>query len=747
MRKNINIKSLPEKLEISVSALGFYRFFVNGTELTKGILAPYISNPDHVNYYDTYDIAPYLKLGDNVLGFILGNGMKNCIGGEVWEHEKAAFRGAPAIAFSLELDGELITADESIKCHPSPITFDDLRMGCHYDARKEIADWCSPEYDDSGWYNACFAETARGEAVESTDIKIIEERELKAVSIKKARLDDTYACDRPQLYKNVEPFYPIEYDGYLYDFGENNAGVETLTLRNTKPGQVVQLQPCEYINAKGEPSYNNCFFYPDGFVQHDIYICKGADEESFTPSFTYHGFRYIHISGITEEQATEDALVYKVCHSEMGKRGGFSCSDEVLNSLYDMCRRSDLANFYYFPTDCPHREKQGWTGDVTVSCEHMLLEFTVEKLLAEFMRNVRASQKPTGAISCVVPTGGRGYGWGSGPIWDSILGEVPYQVYRYTGDKKILKDNATALMHYLQFAAFKKNSSGLVEYGLGDWVKPESELPTASVEFVDSVMIYALCCQALHIFGVLNMPLEMLYARHFARALHLCIRKKYIDNEAALANGGIMTAQVLALQFDLFDEDRSQAAADNLVKAIKENGDCHDCGMIGVRYLYHVLSRFGYADYAADLIRSCSPTGYGSFVESGLSTLPESFSWQEQDGNPKPWMSLNHHFLGDISHWFSESVAGIVVNPECDDASRVDVEPHFIRDIGCANAYFDNEYGRISVAWERIDANRIKLALESTNALHGIVTLPDGYVFENGKTQCDLKSGKFVVTK
>ncbi len=173
MRKKLSLENAPESAKIAVSALGFYRFFVNGTELTKGILAPYISNPDHLDYYDVYDIAPYLNKGDNVLGFILGNSMKNCIGGEVWEHENAPFRGAPSVGFTLLVDGEEINADESIKCAPSPIRFDDLRMDCHYDARLEIVGWCSLDFDDSDWNNAVFAEFARGERVEATEHRII----------------------------------------------------------------------------------------------------------------------------------------------------------------------------------------------------------------------------------------------------------------------------------------------------------------------------------------------------------------------------------------------------------------------------------------------------------------------------------------------------------------------------------------------------------------------------------------------
>lgn len=205
--------------------------------------------------------------------------------------------------------------------------------------------------------------------------------------------------------------------GWLYDFGVNTAGIETLRIKGER-GQQIDLQFAEYINPDGELDYGNLGFYPDGFVQRDVYILKGEGEEVFEPQFTYHGARYCLVLGLTDEQATEELLTFDICASAIGDRGDFRCSDDTVNKLQVMTRNSDLSNFYYFPTDCPHREKNGWTGDASVSCEQLSLNFAPEKSYKEWLRNIRKTQKETGELPGIIPTGGWGYEWGNGPAWD-----------------------------------------------------------------------------------------------------------------------------------------------------------------------------------------------------------------------------------------------------------------------------------------------------------------------------------------
>ena len=171
----------------------------------------------------------------------------------------------------------------------------------------------------------------------------------------------------------------------------------------------------------------------------------------YEPSFCYFGFRYVLVSGITGEQAKSLRLTYIVCHSDIKRTGDFSCSDEIANRLYEACIRSDLANFYYFPTDCPHREKNGWTGDAAMSAVQIMYNFEAGKSLSVWMDNIRKAQRQSGEIPGIIPTSGWGFKWGNGPAWDSVLVSVPAAVYDFTGNDKILNDNADAIWKYIEY--------------------------------------------------------------------------------------------------------------------------------------------------------------------------------------------------------------------------------------------------------------------------------------------------------
>ena len=178
-------------------------------------------------------------------------------------------------------------------------------------------------------------------------------------------------------------------------------------------------------------------------VQDSCYICRGGGEETYMPSFTYYGFRYAYVRGIKEEQAVPELLTYHICGGAFEENGSFSCSDETANQLQAMTRRATLSNFLWFPTDCPHREKNGWTGDAALSAEHMLLNLSVEDSLREWLRNVEAAQAPDGGLPGIVPTGG--WGFGNGPAWDQVIVEIPFCLFKLRGDLDTAREAACLL--------------------------------------------------------------------------------------------------------------------------------------------------------------------------------------------------------------------------------------------------------------------------------------------------------------
>ncbi len=739
-RKSFIIYDKPEKCTVTLTGLGFYDVYINGRKITKGLLAPYISNPDDIVYYDEYDITDYVAEGKNVLGIHLGNGMQNALGGQIWDFDIASFRGAPRTAFCIEITNkggsvDRIEADRTVKTAPSPVLFDDLRCGCHYDARKEIKDWSQIKYVDDFWNDAELAETPRGEARLCEADPIIPLRHISPVSIRK--ITEKQYVPRGDVAKEANPRPTKEKNGYLFDFGVNTAGIVRLKISGER-GRQIDLQYGEYIDNDGYFNNSNIDFYPDGYAQRDIYILKGEGEEIFEPVFTYHGFRYCVVYGITEEEATESLLTYIVCSSSLDELGNFRCSDVVANKLQAMTRNSDLSNFYYFPTDCPHREKNGWTGDAALSSEHILMNLKADTSYEEWLRNIRKAQKEDGSLPGIVPTGGWGFNWGNGPAWDAALTYIPYYSYILRGNKKIIAENAVAIFRYCEYISRKRNGKGLLEFGLGDWC-PVTTVKSPLV-FTDSVTCMSILKKASVIFDALSLQLQKDFADKLYNEIREAVRKHLIDFGTMTAIGNCQTSQAMAIYYDVFTEGEKPEAFKKLLNIIKKNNEHIDTGILGARVLFRVLADFGEGDLAYHIITRPDYPSYGNFVERGLTSLPEDF--KRADEFP---CSLNHHMFGDISAWFIEYIGGIKVNPYLTDSKEVNISPVFIKKLTSATAFYKTTGGAVSVKWERTNSG-IKLIISADDEVHGTIILPDGFTFESGEAVKELESGTYILT-
>lgn len=700
-RKEFELKNELTDAEITICGLGFYRLWINGQEITKGIIAPYVSNPDDIKYYDNYNIRDLLTAGKNVIGIQLGNGMLNNPGGEIWDFEKAAFRRSPVVAFTVEgitKNGEeiFIEADEDVLCADSPLYFDDYRSGERYDATKEIKGWNEPKFDASHWKKALSTVPPKGEKRLATAEPVRPTGEvLTAISVKKGSIADDYRIHNKMAY--IEPLeHSGMREGYIYDFGVNKAGVPLLKIKGEK-GQRIELQFGEFLDENGDLTYRNINFFPEEYSQRDVFICSGA-EDTFMPYFTYHGARYCIVTGINEEQATKELLSFVVCNSDLSDTASFTCSDETANKLYEMCKVSDLANFCYFPTDCPHREKNGWTGDIALSSEHMLMMYSCEKSLSEWMANVRASQLPDGQLCAIIPT--TGWGFGTGPSWDCFVAYVPYYTYIYKGDKSILRDNCECIYRYILWAESTRNEKGLVKHGLGDWCPVGgNDCIKASKEFTSNVNFLDTLKKSAFIFGVLGEESKKEYAERLYSEIRSAVRREFVDEKSCIADTDCQTSQSMAIYYDIFNEDEKERAFKHLLDVIHENNDFLDFGILGARIMFHLLSDYNEGDIAYKMITRPEWPSYGHFIEQGLTSLPESFfpDFDECD-------SLNHHFFGDISNWFISRIAGIRYNSDSKSPDKVIVEPSFIEKLSFASASLKTPSGEISVHWERADS-------------------------------------------
>lgn len=751
-RKSFMLDFQPDSAEITICGLGFYELYINGSQITKGPLAPYISNTDDVCFYDSYDIAKLLKKGENVVGVLLGNGMRNAYGGFIWEFDKASSRGPVTLAICLEASGEgkrmEFCADESFKTHPSPILYDDLRMGYCYDARLEVPGWDKPGFDDSAWANAIDGEAPKGIKKLCQAEPITKAKEIQPVEIKKYnRLPFAYFGTTPDALPREET---IRENVYVFDFGINTAGVTRLKI-NGSPGQKITVRHGEYLQGGRFSVNTTCFLQkgrPDEYIsrylnyaQTDVFICKGG-EEIFEPKFKYDGFRYAYVEGLLDDQIADDTLILVEMNSDLSEKGSFTCSDDSLNRLQENCRRSDLSNFYYFPTDCPHREKNGWTGDVQVSAEHMLINLTAEKSLREWLLSLRLSQSASGDFPGIVPTGGWGYG--HGPCWDSVSVYLPYFLYKYTGDKSVISENSEMMMRYLTYAMTLRDARGIIPTGLGDWADPfrhyNNGKIAAPVEVTSTFTVYDIAKKASFLFHQAELWDYAKTVSEFADVLYADIRRNLIDFETMTVLGSCQTAQVLGIAFGIFTEKELPAARARLMQIIHAAGDINTCGMVGIRYLFHVLSDMGEAELAYHIITSKARSCYGYWLANGATTMWESFRPMDNDAVD----SRNHHFMCDISSWFIQALAGLKPNPHADDIRYFEISPNFIKQLDFAKAEYMSVCGKVSVSWKRRNG-KFLLGIELPEGTSGDVILKGGYRLFGGADRIHLEGKSNVM--
>lgn len=699
LRKTFEISSF-QTAELYICGLGFYKLYLNGAEITKGKLAPYISNPDHLVYYDRYDLSKLLHAGKNAIGVILGNGFQNNAGGHPWGFDQAPWVSSPKLSLTLLLDGHsvLSTAD-SFRVAPSAIYFDDFRCGEYWDARLEQPGWATPDFDDRRWCNAITAEPPRGERVVCTAEPITCEKEVLPIA--------KWVSD----------------NALMFDFGINTAGVCRIRHKGY-PGQKLTVWHCEAL-LEGRTFYNKNTCTPDfdrSLSQKDIFICSGNDDV-FEPAFTYHGFRYVMVEGIGLNEVADDFITMCVLHSELTASGQFSCSDDTLNRLQDVCCNTIKSNFFYFPTDCPQREKNGWTGDAALGAEQQLWNLDCAASLSIWLENIRKAQKESGVLPSVVPTDTFGYSQYNGPGWERVIIELPWQIYRFTGNTQVLLDNADAIWRYISYMLTRENENGLFSYGLVDWLEPGklSEWDASTpLEVTDSMMCLDMLEKAAFLFEQLGDQEKAEFCR--VQHAHFLARFRNVHVHGASIRCKTQTAQAMAIAYHIFSDAEIPAAVETLVELIRHDGNHFKTGMLGMRTLFPVLSEHGHADLAYQLITQPGFPSYRYWLDRGATALWEGFnevfenSILRVDGGRT--MSLNHPCWAFVSSWLYEYVLGLKINPDGDDCCCFEISPCKLAAVSSAEGHFQNQQGSISVKWIRAENGEPEICVHTTGKFH-----------------------------
>ena len=425
----------------------------------------------------------------------------------------------------------------------------------------------------------------------------------------------------------------------------------------------------------------------------------------------------------------------------MEERGTFVCSDPVLNELQRLTREATYSNAFHIPTDCPHREKHGWTADAAVSSVHMLMNLDADEFLTEWMNNVALAQNAEGAMPGTVPSATDwGYDSWNGPAWDAVLTEIPYRLWEMRGDIRAAQAVSSAVFRYIPYILSRRDPRGLVAIGLGDWVAPHGTVK-APLELTDTVTCFDICRKAAVLYRVLGRSEMADFCLSCARSFRRAIRDNLIDRLTLVAAGNCQTSQAMCIYYDIFTEDEKPAAFEKLLEIIEGDGEFIDCGVLGVRVLFRVLSDFGKADLAFRMITRREAPSYGNMVARGDTTLAEDFNGEDERIN-----SRNHHFLGDISAWFISYICGIRVNPKAGSMlteiangfepsvfsggyDNIDIRPVIPSHLSFAEASYGAPGGEVRVRHERRDRSVIT-TVTVKGKLFGEVYPPFGYKYD-----------------
>ena len=684
-----------------ICGLGYYELYINGEKVGNHVLDPAPSNYDKQAYYVSYDIINQLKSGKNTLGIIIGNGFYGqsiCWKNDPESEHDMAF-GTPAARLLIKFtytDGTAseFSTDENWKNSTGPIVFDNVYGGDTYDARFEIDRWNTNGYNDSKWSQAktIFPKINKISIQEMPPIRRLKELPPK------------------RIFKSPT-------GNWIVDFGQNIAGWVQITV-NEKAGQVIEIIPTEALTQSGDNIYpGSTGGGANGMAQLLKYICKGDGPETWEPKFSYHGFRYAQITGVSRKPDANTIKAVLVAN-DVEQKGNFECSDPLLNKMDTISRWTIVDNLHGIPEDCPHREKCGWLGDAHAFAEYALYNFDLANFYKKYMVDIRTQLRPVKGdnneeefnVPTMIAPGKRTstiakLDWGVATIY------LPWYNYIYYGDSAIVVDYYEEMKELTNYYLTFKDSSGIIQNGMGDWCPPRWDRRQNPVAMECHPVVSA-NAYFYDILGVMEYFARMNGDVDFQQKmkkekqdLFKAFNEVYME-KIPLVNYnwyGSQTATVMALQFGMVPEDKTTSVVNGLkynIEAVK--GGHHATGIHGNRYIYTVLNKYKNADLAHQILTTPTFPSQAYVMNYGFTTWPErQFYWEEMEGLTN---SLNHPMHSGFAAYFYESLGGIKSTYDKPGYKEFTVNP--ISPSGITNTIVDipTPYGTIYHNWESEDS-------------------------------------------
>ncbi|MFO7973027.1 MAG: family 78 glycoside hydrolase catalytic domain [Candidatus Hydrogenedentota bacterium] len=683
LRREFTLDKPIERAMVHLCGLGLFELELNGEKVGNDVLVPALTDYPTRAFYLTYDVTEALKQGENAIGVILGNG--RYYAPRTKSPTNTLTYGYPKLMLNLRVeysDGTFVDIDsgEAWKLTTDgPIRANNEYDGEIYDARMELTGWSTPDYDDSAWRSPEQVSGPEGvlSAQMTPPIRVIETR-------------------KPQSINEVEPGV------FIYDMGQNMVGWCRLKVQGPK-GTEVRLRHAETVKDDGTLYMANL----RGAKCEDTYILKGGGEEVYEPRFTYHGFRYVEITGYPGTPGL-DAIEGCVVHDDVERVGRFETSNPLLNQLHENIVWGIRGNYRSFPTDCPQRdERQAWLGDRSEECRGESYVYNIAPLYSKWMQDIDDSQKESGSISDVSPPYWPLYN--DNVTWPSTFIIAPGMLYDQYGDSRPIEQHYDAMKRWITHMSGYLENDLMPRDNYGDWcVPPESpELihskdPSRKTSgmFLGTSYFHYDCKLMAKYAAMLGKKDDVAEFNALAKRLEEAFTKKYFKPEQNIYDNGTQTTSVLTLAFDLVPDGHREGVFNSLVTNIVEKTNSHiGTGLIGGQWLMRTLTNNGRPDLAYTLATNTTYPSWGYMIEQDATTIWELWNGDTAD----PAMNSHNHVMlvGDLLTWFYGYLAGIRPTPMAPGFQTAQIKPYVVGDLTHVKASVDTQYGRYASSWEK----------------------------------------------
>ena len=720
LRKDFTAKKKIVSARLYISGVGYYEAYINGVKISDHVLDPGFTTYRKQVLYVAHDVTTSIKNGANVAAVMLGSGWWNPLPFKLfgrWDLRNYQQTGRPCLKAEIHInysDGstQKIVTDESWQTAPGPIVKNNVYLGELYDARLEQKNWNTLDPDPSAWKNATIAQGPSGELTVQMQPAIKITKVIKPISI-----------------TEIKP------DTFIVDMGQNFAGVARIHVRGNA-GTKITMRLGEDIFANGSINLMTAVATqikkggikggpgaPETAWQEDGYILKGGGIETWSPRFTFHGFRYVEITGWPGKPTVDDIEGLGM-NSDLPQNGTFASSNDMFNKLHDVIQWTFLSNIFSVQSDCPGREKMGYGADIAVTANAFIYNYNMANFYSKTVKDFANEQQPDGGITEIAPFTGiadRGYGGDSGPLgWQIAFPFVQKQLYDYYGDKRIIQDNYEAFKKQLDFLQAKA-INGLFHWDISD----HEAIDTKPEAFTAAAFYYHHVLLGVEFAGILGKEDDVAEYTKLAQRIKRSIVQKYLVPNTGRFDNATQSAQLFALWYQLTGEK------DNSMKVLMDEFARHNwhlsTGIYSTKMMFDVLRENDMNDVAYRIANQKDYPGWGHMLEKNATTLWEAWKF------PETGASRNHPMFGSIDEWFYRSLLGI--NPAAPGFEKIIIKPQPAGDLTWAKGTYTSVRGLIASDWKLIGDNcvlNISIPANTTATVY-VPSKSNSEVLESGK--------------